>query len=321
VKFRLILFHCIVFAGILFPAEDIIKNRVIHLIHGDGDYLYHENGESYYSDEEVLSLALENARIGINSEYYIFHFRPKRTFLIFFPGEESDFYHFRNGKLLTSRKYFRYDPIDGHSAEWSLINENVTSDYVENNIILYYGHEIPLQEEYGYNASFPEVPFGLKSLTGRVSEILDALNKIKFDLFVLSTCSNGSPEFIFELGKLAEYIIASPGDLHLSQMNSRYLQRLEDGGSILMSAFALQFASRAFEILRTKTLTEIAVSVYNTKDLLNKYNPENICPGNTAKNEAVTVFFRPSRFGKNKDRLVHSGWNCSEKNILSDRSE
>jgi hypothetical protein len=316
-----ILLQCIVFAGILFPAEGNIKNRVIYLIHGDGDYLFHENGKSYYSDEEVLSQALDNARSGVNSEYFIFHLKPKRTFLIFFPGEESDFYHYRNGQLVKSTKYFRYDLFEGHSAEWNLINENAWKDHVENNIILYYGHEIPLEEEYGYNASFPEVPVGLTSLMGRITEILDALNEKKYDLFVLSTCNNGSPGFIFPLAGIADFIIASPGDLHLSQLNSKYLQQLEDRASTLINAFALQFASSAFEILRTKTLTEVAISVYNSKELLNKYNPDSVCPGNSAENEAVRVFFRPSRFGVNKDRLIHSGWNCSGQNIVSGRVE
>ncbi len=303
------------------PAEDSLVNRIIYIIHGDGDYVFHENGESYLSDEIVLQQAITNAEKGTHSEYFIFHYNSKRSFLIFFPGEESEFYHYRNGQLITEKKFFRFDPVDGHSAESFLIRESASIKNIDRNILLYYGHEIPAGEEYGYNASFPEVPFGLKSLKGRIIEILDAVEKPKFDLLVLSTCNNGSPPFIFGLADIADYIIAAPGELHLSQMNSSSLQILEKNNLQSMNAFALNFASSAFEILRIKTLTEVVISVYNAKDLLNEYDPDAVCYKEREMTDLVRVFFRPAKFGKYQGRKEHSGWYCDNQKVLSRSGE
>jgi hypothetical protein len=298
---------------LVLPVEAEVSNRIIYFIHGDGDYLYHDNlGNKMFSDQMILQQAIENAEKGINSEYFIFHLKPERRFLFFFPTEESDFYHYREGKLINQLKYFRYEPVDGHSAESHLIT-NSSSDSADKkrNILLYYGHEIPLEESYGYNYSFRSVPFGLESFSGRLKELLTVLEITRFDLLILSTCNNGSPAFISELSSLADFIVAAPGDLHLSQMNSSSLLMLEDDPNIETKTLAGHFAATAFNTLTQNALTEIVIAVYDTRPLTQGNDfTQNACEDSVLPDGNIRVFFQPAKFGRDKNKAAHTGWYC-----------
>lgn len=297
----------------LLPVEAEVSNRIIYLIHGDGDYLFHDNrGNEFFSDQVILQQAIANAEKGVNSEYFIFHLKPERRFLFFFPTEESDFYHYREGKLITQSKYFRYEPVEGHSAESHLIKNAATDSITTHrNILLYYGHEIPLEESYGYNYSFRSVPFGLESFSGRLKELITVMEIPQFDLLVLSTCNNGSPAFISGLSPLADFIIAAPGDLHLSQMNSSSLLMLEEDQNIETKTLAGHFAATAFNTLTQNALTEIVIAVYDTRPLTNGNDfTQYACEDATLPNGNIRVFFQPAKFGRDKNKTVHPGWYC-----------
>jgi hypothetical protein len=138
------------------------------------------------------------------------------------------------------------------------------------------------------------------------------------------------------LSPFAKYIIASPEDLHLSQLNSAYLQKM-DPDNYQPDVFAGNFADHAFNELKKNTLTIITISVYNTQktaayvnSIINSENykknilsnsPEN-CDCSSIKpfssdnmENGVTVFYSPPAFG-DKRISSHSGWGCKNETIV-----
>ena len=84
------------------------KYSMIFVIHGDGDYLFHDSSNNELNaDMEVLMNAKNVAAQNSNAEVFIFHQKPTRHFLFFFPIKDGEFYHYRNGKLITTESYWR----------------------------------------------------------------------------------------------------------------------------------------------------------------------------------------------------------------------
>jgi len=75
---------------------------IVCVIHGDGDYLYHDtSGYEYNADEEALEGAKRIAQQNPQAEVFIFHQKPRRHFLLFFPLRDGEFYYYRNGQLIA----------------------------------------------------------------------------------------------------------------------------------------------------------------------------------------------------------------------------
>ncbi len=62
-----------------------VPYSLVCVIHGDGDYLYHDtSGNEYNADEEALAGAKRVAQQNPRAEVFIFHQRPRRHFFFFF---------------------------------------------------------------------------------------------------------------------------------------------------------------------------------------------------------------------------------------------
>ncbi len=302
---------------------------IIFIIHGDADYLYHDtSGTSYYADKEVLDQAFNVAEELDNAEVFIFHQGPASRFL-FFPQDDSHFYYFKNGERVKEDAYRRHKYDSSFSEELKLYEKFRDRDKDGIKILLYYGHEIPEGNSINqYNITHPEISFN-DSLFAKAVKGFSA--GTEFDLVVLSTCNNGTPEMIHLLSPFTKFIIASPENLHLSQMNSSILKDLNLKNYEPYS-FARTFAENAFNILKKNTLTVITISLYDTdstkpylRSLSKKLRKQqetaalNNCDcskiGSYRKQgmeTGVTVFYKPPVFGKNKNKTVHSGWGCKQ---------
>ena len=308
---------------------------IIYIIHGDADYLYHDtSGTSYYADKEVLDQAINAAEGLDNAEVFIFHQGPASRFL-FFPQDDSHFYYFKNGERVKEDAYRRHKDDSFFSEEIKIYEKYRDQDKDSSiKMLLYYGHEIPERNSINpYNITHPEIPFN-DSLFAKAVKGFSA--GTGFDLIVLSTCNNGTPEMVRLLSPYTKYIIASPENLHLSQMNSLFFKNLNIKNYEPYS-FGRAFAQNAFDVLEKNTLTVVTISLYDTykiKPYLSSLSknrlksPEaaalNNCDCSTIESyrkqgmeSGVTVFYKPPLFGKNKNKSVHSGWGCKKETSLN----
>lgn len=316
------------------------KYSIVCVIHGDGDYLYHDtSGNEYEADEEALAGAKMVAQQNPNAEVFIFHQRSRRHFLFLFPLRDGEFYHYRNGRLIANESYWRdqeqsnFDPEVGLYRRFRVDNQREMV-----NMFLYYGHEIPEFGGAGYDASYPDRIFTVYDLASGLKDF--TRDSTRFDLMVLSTCFSGTPYTIGVLGSFARYIIASPDNLHLSYFDLHSLERLDlslRGGDV--PTFAKRFAYQAFDRLTRDIQTAISVSVYDV-DRIQKFlqSVQNVydhtlttlkgktrdslvtiehcdCADLTAyvlptMSDGVDIFYRPARFGRSKHKQNHSGWEC-----------
>jgi hypothetical protein len=326
------------------PAADDFdppRYSIVYLIHGDGGYLYHDSlGNEYRADQEALSGAMTVAAQNPRAEVFIFHEKRRRRFLrLLWPLRDGEFYHYRNGRLLAKESYrrdvgpSRFDPL----AE--LYHRSSTGEGSQpERMFLYFGHEIPEFGGAGYDASYKNRTFTVADLaTGLRSLTRDST---PFDLVMLSTCFNGTPYTISTLGPYARYIIASPDNLHLSYFDDHPLERLDIGrqdGDV--SQFAESFARHSFDRLTSDLQTAVTVAVYDVDRLqgylsavesvyddalrsLDSEKPAIVehydCAEDAAytlpgMSDGVEVLFRPARFGREKNKKSHSGWQCVRK--------
>jgi hypothetical protein len=306
------------------------------IIHGDGDYLYHDSGGlPRRADEEALVRAMIVAVQNPLAEVFIFHERPGKRALLFFPLRDGKMYYYRHGRLQTKVSYRRAQGSSRFDSEERLYRRFRAEGRQSVNLFFYFGHEIP---EFGgarYDASYPRRTFtvhdladGLKGFTG---------DSTKFDLIVLSTCFNGTPHTIAELAPYARTVVASPENLHLSYFDLHPFERLDaglrDGDT---AGFARRFARLAFDRLTENVQTAVTVAVYDMERVrgylksidgtiarslteMNGQRPESYercdCAEDSAyalpgMSEGVEVFYRPPLFGRLKHKQNHSGWEC-----------
>jgi hypothetical protein len=313
------------------------RYSIVFLIHGDGDYLYHDSGgKAHRADEETLARAQTVADRNPQAEVFIFHEKRRKHFLLFFPRRDGEFYYYRHGRLLAQESYWRDQSQARFDPETTLYQRFHSVEQPRSvKFFLYFGHEIPEFGGAGYDASYPDRRFtvndladGLKSLTA---------DSTKFDLLVLSTCYNGTPHTLYTLAPYARYVIASPENLHLSYFDLQPFERLEIGRRDEdLSAFAKQFAHQAFDQLTENVLTAVTVAVYDV-DRVQAYlqavestydsvlttlkgePPSSLehadCAEDSAytlpgMSEGVEILYRPPLFGRSKHKQSHSGWEC-----------
>ena len=313
---------------------------IVCVIHGDGDYLYHDTtGNEYRADEEALAAAQRVAQQNPRAEVFIFHQKPRRHFLFMFPLDDGEFYYYRNGRLLANESYSRDQKQSHVDPEVRLYRRFRADSHREVvRLFLYCGQEIPEFGGAGYDASYPDRPFTVRDLVGGLKGFTG--DSTRFDLLVLSTCFGGTPYTIGALGSFARYIVASPGNLHLSYFDLHSLERLDlglrDGN---MQACARRFARQAFDRLTGAVQTAVSVAVYDVDRVqgflhrvhgvydhtLSTLNGETQASMATVEhcdcgdlpayvlptmNEGVDVFYRPARFGRSQHKQSHSGWEC-----------
>jgi hypothetical protein len=313
---------------------------IVCVIHGDGDYLYHDtSGNEYKADEEAFARVTMVAQRNPHAEVFIFHQRPKRHFLFLFPLHDGEFYYYRNGRLIANESYWR-DQEQSHLDPEVELYRRFRSDIQREtmSLFLYYGHEIPEFGGAGYDASYPDRAFTVRDFADGIKGFLP--HSTRFDLMVLSSCFGGTPYTIGALGSQARYIIASPDNLHLSYFDFNLLERLDLGlqdGNV--PAFAKRFAHQAFNRLTRDIQTAVSIAVYDAdrvQEFLDSVHtiydhtltalrgetqptraeighcdcadlPGYVLP---TMNEGVDVFYRPARFGRSKNKQNHSGWEC-----------
>ena len=322
-----------------FPVESPTPPRysLVFIIHGDGSYLYHDTrGVAHRADQEALGGARRVAAMNPQAEVFVFHQRPRRRALLFFPRPDGRLYYYRQGRLLAEEPYWRGPGRSPLGPEAELYHRYRAGAQLRPvSIFLYFGHEIPEFGGLGYDASYSDRALTVNDLASGLKRI--ARDSAKIDLVVLSTCFNGTPHTVSALSPYARTIIASPGNLHLSYLDLRAFERLDDGlGDGDVPAFAARCAQRAFERLAEELQTGVTVSVYDV-DRVREYvgsvdsaynqaltalagqgpgvrehgdcadNPAYALPG---MSRGVDVFYRPPRFGRLKHKQGHSGWGC-----------
>ena len=312
------------------PESEKIKYSIIYLINGDGDYLYHNlKGEPHFGDDDKLKEALSVAGNCKDGEVFIFHIMKKSGFL-FFQSDDGNFYYYRNGNLINESGYSRNDYKEIFESELELYNKYKSKAENVSRYFLFFGHQIPEFGGKDYYDSYPDRIFNIKTFSNAVGKFTAGK---RFNLLVLSTCHNGTPGVISKLSPYSDFIIASPEDLHLSYIDTKYFENLDTLNQSTFQ-FARSFAKTAFENLINRTQTVTTIVLYDTKktfsflnSIREKYtsllfsseqkersgleyvdlNEEpSFYSGNYSN--GVTIFYRPSKFGVDKNKTSHSGW-------------
>jgi len=310
---------------------------MVFIIHGDGDYRFHDpSGNAHRADEEALIRATRVAVQNSQAEVFIFHERPRRHTLLFFPRRDGKFYYYRHGRLIATESYWRDQGTFRFDPEVKLFHRFRAVEQPQPvRVFLYFGHEIPEYDGVGYDASYSHRKFTVHDLAEELKRITP--DSTRFDLIVLSTCFNGTPHTIAALAPYARTIVASPDNLHLSYFDLQPFERLDvslrDGN---IAGFAKNFAHRAFERLTEDIQTAVTVAVYDvdrvqgflhavdstydhTLTTLKGQKPGSVehcdCAEDSAyvlsgMSEGVDLFYRPPRFGRSKHKQNHSGWEC-----------
>jgi hypothetical protein len=318
----------------------VLSYSIVCMIHGDGDYLYHDtNGAEFTADEHALTEMAKVAQENPRAEVFIFHQIPKTHAFLFFPRRDGVFYYYRGGRLIAQESYWRNEGPSRFEPEAELFRRHrLDGRRTAANLFLYYGHEIPEFNGAGYDASNTDVSFTVHDLALGLQKF--AHTSGKFDLVVLSTCFGGSPFTIGALGMFARTIVASPENLHLSYFDFTLLSRLDlnlrDGD---VASYAKRFASHSFDKLSRVMQTAVTIAVYDV-DSVQAYvqavrptydslvaaeqreaptSPNAIehrdC-GDVPEYETlgmtrgVTVFYQAAHFGRSRSKLTHSGWEC-----------
>jgi hypothetical protein len=321
------------------PKENRLPLRysMIFIVHGDGDYLYHDPaGRAHRADEEALAGAIRVAERNPEAEVFIFHQKSRRHTLLFFPHRDGKFYFYRYGRMVAVEKYRRHQGPSRFDPELELYRRFRSGEPpAPVKLFLYFGHEIPESGGAGYDASESNRTFTVHDLAGGLEGFRS--DSTKFDLIVLSTCYNGTPHTIAALAPYARTIVASPENLHLSYLDLEPFERLDvglhDGET---AAFAGRFARRAFDRLTEDVQTAVTVAVYDVERVRGYLHTidslyENALssmkdqpPGSVehfdcaedsvyvlpGMSDGVDVFFHPPRFGRSKHKQHHSGWEC-----------
>lgn len=303
-----------------------LQQRLVILVHGDASYRYHTpDGSAREADTETLNEAFAAAQSMPRAEVFVFHQRPHDPFLGLIPRDDGTMYHFRRGRLRHKTTYdqTRAEPF---AAEATLLrtHRSAVPDSALFTGALYYGHAVPEDARPGYHRSRPQIPFGV----GDLAEGLDRLRPSDpFDALVLSTCDGGTPHTLTALAPHARYVLASPGDLHLSFIDADLLSTLPQTGG---AAWTRRLAERAFERLTARVTTAVTLSVYTldhavptARRLADVTLPDtSTTPAGARHNDCQTVlnrpvdttgvrvWDRPARFGPRADRPPHSGWGC-----------
>lgn len=314
------------------PAADAspsIAHTLIYVVHGDGDYLFHRDGEPIRANRRIVEQAKSIARSAPQTEVFIFHQRPQKRTLGLFARTDGTLLHYRNGVLVGSERYHR-DPR-GLSAEAELFHARAAPG-VSGRSLLYFGHDIPEQPGVRYHASHPDAAFDVDAFADGL-RAFDAAED-PFDLLVLSACNNGSPGTIAAVAPYARYVLASPGDLHLSHIDTHPLHRIgTHSGSI--AELSEELSEWAFTRLAERTRTGVALSLFDTAALTpvlpsleRAYSEQRTSSGRAlppadfvdcadgampvlaADVPGVRRWYRPPAFGRDSGKQSHSGWGC-----------
>jgi hypothetical protein len=309
----------------------------VFIIHGDGNYLYHDRlGNPLRADEEALAKAQAIAQRNPDAEVFIFHEIKRRHVLFIFPRRDGRAYYYRHGRLMVQELYWRDQGASRFDPEVEFYGRFAAGERPSPvRMFLYFGHELPEFNGAGYDASHQKRAFTVGDLAEGVSSIVGVSEKV--DLLVLGTCFGGTPHTVGALTPYARYIVASPDNLHLSYFDLSPLAALDiSAGDAAMATFADRFAANAFQQLESQVQTAVSVVVYDAKavesyigsvvrtydrtlSLAARMSPAGVTHCDCAEDSAyvrpdmsngLTVYYRAARFGRAKRKAHHSGWEC-----------
>lgn len=316
--------------------KNSVTYSAIIFIHGDSDYLYHtSNGEALEADEQALVRAKKMAEEANKGEVFIYHQKKQKTILGLFPRRSNRFYHYINGEMvrrIAYRNTSNDEPFFQTESElFRDVREKKRSEDPRM-FFFYYGHEIPLNPGMSYHSSRSGIAVHTEAFSSGVNLFLD--DQKKFDLVVLSTCSNGSPKMVNHLQGVTDVLLASPQNLHLSHIHPFPVIRVEKNPDISSFQLAEVIAKDSFQRLTESVQTAVTLSVYEMgtvssyiaeldrqTDRYMEQKTPNMYRDNTdcsklsffdpeRYRKGVTTFFRPAIFGSDKSDSVHSGWGC-----------
>jgi len=310
--------------------------RVIYYIHGDSDYLFHDRGGiPKQADDVALSRALQTAEEANSGEVFIFHHKNQRKWAGLFPRRSNRFYHFKNGELINEIKYRPENNDESFLATESKLFDSINThsdlDRVRN-VFLFFGHEIPSEPATKYHSSFPEISVDRSSFTEGIKHFIP--EETKYDVTVLSSCSNGSPEMAKELLPVTEVLLASPQNLHLSHMHPKKLSMFETNPDAPAADIAEAMAEETYRELSSAVQTVITLTVYRMDELqpyiknlntlvteyaethqINPFRENRDCADlgvldGGEFNSGIKTFYRAPAFGRESNKENHSGWGC-----------
>jgi hypothetical protein len=333
-----------------FPSENELRESsfnvsrapysMVIIIHGDGEYQYYNTaGVESSADIVTLQAAQRTAAQNPFGEVFIFHQKPQRNKLVLFPGRDGEWFYYRYGKLVQHAEYSRSSGRSRFEPESELYHRFRLMDQVNVfRMMLYFGHGIPEFDMERYDSSHPERLFSIDDLAAGLKSFQQPTGG--FDLLALSTCYGGSPLVISALAPYARYIIASPDNLHLSYFGLEGLEHLELrlNGADLYS-FSKTYASHLFDRLQEEVQTTVSIVLYNSeetkvlRDSIQRWYDHSLSAAkfrmlNTSETvrrcdcgdlsgfpialntDGVDVWYRPERFGRDKHKKHHSGWEC-----------
>jgi hypothetical protein len=306
---------------------------IIYIIHGDDSYLYHTPaGKPLKADEMALKQALAVGKSLKKAEVFVYHQKPRKKFLFFFPKKDGRFYYFRNGRLIAEESYSRAENPGSFAAEGVLYRKFSPHPHAAKRMLFFFGHQIPEQPGTPYSKSYPNTPFSIWDFANNLPVFSHPSDTGKiFDLIALSTCNNGTPVVIDALAPLTNLLLASPGDLYLSYFDTQILSEVNLQHSSA-ETIAAEVARSSFARLQQNTQTQITVALYHIDKLLPqikalataqqklarsvKTNSDCVdCRkilGNAASFSGIDVLHRPARFGRSKTNRTHSGLGCRQ---------
>jgi len=316
--------------------EYVTDYTVVYYIHGDSDYLFHDpEGNPVQADHHALETATEVAENARSGEVFIYHHRPQKRFLWLFPQRSSELHHYRNGNKISRITYRPSKEDEFLQTETEIFRQYHSGKKNDGHpkYLLFFGHEIPAGNAGNYHRTLPGIEVTDESFVSGIEGFLDG-DSDKFDLVVLSACSNGTPVMAKHLGSVADYLLASPQNLHLSHIDSDSLQLLEANKENSPREIAAAMADQTYNRLVESIQTSITLSVYDLDtvgnyiedlythtreyEIENSVNPyrENIdCSELSFYNSeefsrGVETWYRSPRFGRQAGGGSHSGWGC-----------
>ncbi len=312
------------------------RTSLVFIIHGDGDYRYHDaRGDAHQADATILAQARTIAEQNTAAEVFIFHQIERRHVLFLIPRKDGRAYHYRNGRLLHEESYWRDQGDSRFDPEMRLYQQYAAMhSRPSRQLFLYFGHEIPEMASAGYDASSPKRMSSIDDLAAAVRSVAAPSERV--DLLALATCFGGTPRTIGALAPHARFIVASPDDLHLSYFDLAPLTAFDLGeGDAHIKAFANHFAQNAFEKLTREVLTQVSIVVYDAGEVGTYVDAVSVpyeralavaaaaspairrcdCAEDSSfvlpeMKRGLTVYDRAPRFGRDKQRAGHSGWQC-----------
>lgn len=309
------------------PTAPALQQRIVVIVHGDASYLYHSpDGTPHQADEETLKETFAAAQSMRQAEVFIFHQRPHDPLFGMIPRDDGTFYYFRGGRLLQQMTYDQ-NRTRPFAAEAALVRNRRASvpDSSLFTAALYYGHAIPERPRPGYHRSRPDVSFGI----GGMARGLNRLSPTgPVDAVVLSTCDGGTPNTLAALTPTARFVLAAPGDLHLSFVDADLLSKLPSPTD--PTDWTRRLADRAFERLTNRVTTAVTLATYDTEKIApaarrmaRRVRPDTSTAPTGGHHvdcrrvlktpidtTGVRVWHRSARFGPNADQTTHSGWGC-----------